>query len=110
MRTGLTANILCRIAFCLSIREPTQKINNDSLGQEFNRYTLTGQWDSLFIALLKEKLLDEGQDPTQELSTPFKEHIESGIILLYNRIKHLTDLMDLLPSPYLKKMNLNKQH
>jgi DNA sulfur modification protein DndE len=100
-RTGLTPNILCRIAFCLSLGEPKMpNLNNDSGGQEFNRYTLTGEWDSLFIALLKEKLIREGQDSHQDLILQFKEHLERGIILLYNRVKNISDFVDLLPSIY----------
>ena len=56
-RTGLTPNILCRIGFCLSLNEPgvpdLKKLADD--GMEFNRYTLTGQYDVLFISLLKER-------------------------------------------------------
>ena len=52
-RTGLTPNILARIALCYSLNY--QKISNfikiDEDGQEFNRYTLTGEYDAYFIAL-----------------------------------------------------------
>ena len=97
-RTGLTPNILCRIAFCLSIREPeipTQLYDSD--GQEINRYTLTGQWDSLYMALLKQKLTQDRTDHNQDYSHHFKQHIERGIILLYNRVKDLSDFVTLLP-------------
>lgn len=98
-RTGLTPNVLSRIAFCLSIQEPfVPKQNSDTSGQEFNRYTLTGQWDVLFIALLKEKMIEEGMKINQDLADFFRLHIENGIILLYNRVKCLTDFVDLLPT------------
>jgi len=44
-RTGLTPNILCRIGFCLSLRDPIvpKPENYDEEGQEINRYTLTGE-------------------------------------------------------------------
>jgi len=96
-RTSLTPNILCRIAFCLSLKEsglPNE--NKDSQGQEFNRYTLTGEWDTFYMALLKMRLINDGQDPNQDLLMPFKEHIERGVILLYNRVKAFKDLSDLL--------------
>ena len=96
-RTALTPNILCRIAFCLSLRESgIPKENKDSQGQEFNRYTLSGEWDTFYMALLKMRLINDGQDPNQDLLTPFKEHIERGVILLYNRVKAFKDLSDLL--------------
>src|SRR5574339_230715 len=61
-RTGLTPNIICRLALCLSISDPalpSMKII-DSLGQEFNRYTLLGEMDSFFISILKERLVKDG--------------------------------------------------
>ncbi|MFI5422341.1 MAG: DndE family protein [Nitrososphaerales archaeon] len=45
-RTGLTPNILCRMALCLSIADPSMpnpKLE-DEKGQEFSRYTLLGEW------------------------------------------------------------------
>ena len=54
-RTGLTPNILCRIGFCLSLGESTvpNPENYDEEGQEFNRYTLTGEWDKFLLPYLK---------------------------------------------------------
>ena len=96
-RTGLTPNVLSRIAFSLSIREPfIPKQDHDTGGQEFNRYTLTGQWDVLFMALIKEKMIEEGIYGNQDLVDFFRAHIENGITLLYNRVKCLSDFVDLL--------------
>ena len=95
-RTGLTPNILSRIAFCLSLNEPgipNQKM--DSQGQEFNRYTLTGEWDSFYMALLRTRLLNSGLDPDENLLTHFKAHIERGVVLLHNRVKGFKDLVAL---------------
>lgn len=95
-RTGLPANALCRIAFCLSLKEPgIPNLNLDSEGQEFNRFLLTGKYDELYIALLKTRLLREGFDPEKEVYKHFKEHIERGIILLYNKVKAFKDLGNL---------------
>ena len=96
-RTALTPNILCRIAFCLSLREPgIPQENKDSQGQEFNRYTLTGEWDTFYMALLKMRMINEDQYTDQDLLKPFKEHIERGVILLYNRVKKFQEIPDLL--------------
>ncbi|MHA1410774.1 MAG: DNA sulfur modification protein DndE [Candidatus Odinarchaeia archaeon] len=95
-RTGLTPNILCRIAFCLSLKEPgLPETNQDSQGQEFNRYTLTGEWDSFYMALLKIRLMNDGLDPDMDQLARFKEHVERGVILLYNRVKEFPDLATL---------------
>ena len=98
-RTGLTPNILCRIGFCLSLGDPTvpKPGNYDENGQEFNRYTLTGEWDKFFIALLKERLLKDGLDPKKDLLPQFRAHINRGAIVLSNKVKRLEDFQDSLP-------------
>ena len=98
-RTGLTPNIICRIGFCLSLREPglpdTKKQPED--GMEFNRYTLTGQYDTLFVSLLKERCIeDEINVDADNLFLYFLAHLNRGIYLIYNRIKSLSDLKKLL--------------
>ena len=56
-RTALNPNLLCRIGFCLSLNDPTvpdpHAYPADS-EREINRYTLTGEWDDFFVALLRE--------------------------------------------------------
>lgn len=98
-RTGLTPNIICRLALCLSISDPalpSMKIT-DSLGQEFNRYTLLGEMDSFFISILKERLVKDGLDAEKELINQFRAHLERGVVMTYARIKDLTDIYDLIP-------------
>ena len=97
-RTGLTPNVLCRIAFVLSLNEPgIPNQVGDEQGQEFNRFTLTGEWDQLVTALLKERLVRDGLDPEGDLLPQFKAHLDRGIPLVYNRVKSLVDLDDLMP-------------
>jgi len=99
-RTGLTPNILSRIGFCLSLGEPgvpDQELYDDE-GQEFNRYTLTGEWDLLFISLLKERILKDKLDPERDLLPQFKAHLNRGVLTLYSRVKSLTDLYSLIPA------------
>lgn len=97
-KTGLTPNILCRMALCFSLNN--QKITNlvavDEEGQEFNRYTLTGEYDPYFIALIKERCLQEGLDPDKEFMRQFKLHLNNGIMAIYSRISSLPDLVNLL--------------
>jgi DNA sulfur modification protein DndE len=93
-RTGLTPNLLCRFGFCLSLREPGIPMIDDykeNPSREFNRYTLTGQWDSLFIALLKERCHrdDLSED---ELEDQFRAHLNRGVLLLGQRVKSLEDI------------------
>ena len=81
-RTGLTPNLSCRIGFCLSLEEPgipDERLYSDTQAREFNRYTLTGQWDSYFFALLKERLVNDGLDPESDLEGQFKAHLSRGV-------------------------------
>jgi DNA sulfur modification protein DndE len=99
-RTGLTPNILCRIGLCLSLSDPSipDPLVYDEGGQEFNRYTLTGEWDTFFIALIKERLLQDGLDVEQDLLPQFKAHLNRGAIELFDKVKGLADLVHLLPT------------
>lgn len=98
-RTGLTPNLLCRIGFCLSLNDPA--VPNPELyppdsDRELNRYTLTGEWDSFFVALLRERCAYDGLDLEHELEDQFRAHVNRGVLLLYNRVKHLSDLSRLV--------------
>lgn len=93
-RTGLTPNILCRFGFCLSLNEPgipDPKNYKENSNREFNRYTLTGQWDSLFIALLKERCMEDGI-PENEFEEQFRAHLNRGVLLLGQRVKNVEDI------------------
>jgi DNA sulfur modification protein DndE len=98
-RTGLTPNLLCRLGFCLSLAEPgipDPSLYADGQAREFNRYTLTGQWDLYFFALLRERLIQDGLDFEANLEGQFKAHLSRGVLLLYQRLKSLADLADLV--------------
>src|SRR3569833_1446123 len=98
-RTGLTPNLLCRLGLCLSLGEPgtpDPQLYDDGQVREFNRYTLTGQWDSLFLSLLRERLIEDGIEPDVDLEDHFRAHISRGVILLTQRVKSLSDLVSLV--------------
>lgn len=103
-RTGLTPNILCRLALCLSLNEPglPDRDRYDEHGQEFNRYTLTGEWDQLFIAILKERMIQDGLDPSNDLLENFRSHLNRGVPLLYSRLRTLAEIQELLPPSGMK--------
>lgn len=100
-RTGLTPNILCRIGFCLSLNDPTSpdpKDYPDDTEKEINRHTLTGQWDPLFVALIKERCHRDGESLDDEkLADHFRAHVNRGVLLLYKQIRSLNDLAQLMP-------------
>ena len=95
MRTGLTPNLICRMGFCLSLSEPgvpDVQLYSDTQAREFNRYTLTGQYDLFFFSLLRERLSEDGLDTEASLEPQFKAHLSRGVGLLYQRVKNLEDI------------------
>src|SRR6266699_327337 len=98
-RTGLTPNLLCRLGFCLSLAEqgiPDPQLYAEGQVREFNRYTLTGQWDIFFFSLLRERLVEDGLNPEADLEAYFKAHLSRGVLMLQQRLKSLEDLADLV--------------
>jgi DNA sulfur modification protein DndE len=92
-KTSLTPNLLCRIGFCLSLSEATVPDPEEYADEdrEFNRYTLLGEYDSLFIALLKERCRLDGLDFAR-LPDYFRAHMNRGVTLLQQRVKSLSDI------------------
>lgn len=95
-RTGVTPNLLCRLGFCLSLEEPTlpdpSKYPEDS-DREINRYTLLGEYEATFVALLRQRT---GNDALGVLDAQFRAHMNRGVILLAGRLRSLSELGDLL--------------
>jgi DNA sulfur modification protein DndE len=96
-RTGLTPNLLCRMGFCLSLEEPKAP-NPEEFPEEereFNRYTLLGEYDALYVALLRQRLY---QDSLNEavLEDHFRAHMNRGISLLQQRVRSVADLASLV--------------
>ena len=97
-RTGLTPNILSRIAICYSLNDPTipNPEEYDEKGQEINRFTLTGEWDTFFIALVKERCIHDGLDPEKDLYDQLRAHLNRGVMGMFSRIKGLGDFNSLI--------------
>jgi DNA sulfur modification protein DndE len=98
-KTGLTPNLLCRIGFCLSLAEPTLPNPGDypEEDREFNRYTLLGEYDPLFVAVLKERCRRDGVSPDL-LADYFRAHVNRGVTLLQQRVRGISDLPQLIPT------------
>ena len=65
--------------------------------REFNRYTLLGEFDLFFVSLLKERFRLDGTDMA-EMPEQFRAHMNRGVVLLQNRVRDLTDLVNLVNS------------
>jgi DNA sulfur modification protein DndE len=98
-KTGVGPNLLCRIGFCLSLSEP--KVPNPrefpEEDREFNRYTLLGEYDALFIAMLRQRLFQDGLN-TRDIASHFRAHMNRGILLLQQRVRTVADLASLVGS------------
>ena len=102
-RTGLTPNLLCRVGFCLSLREPdvpNPSAYDEKSNREFNRYTLTGAWDSLFVALLIQRCHKDELRIPEDVEEQFRAHLNRGVLLLFQRVKNLSDLCRLIEETY----------
>lgn len=95
-RTGLKPNILSRIGLCISLSEPSipDPENYPEEDREFNRYTLLGEWDAMYVALLKQRMLNDDL-PESELERQFRAHVHRGILSLGRVAKSLNDLIRL---------------
>jgi len=105
-RTGLTPNLLIRLGLAFSLEEdgiPDKSLYGEDQFREFNRYTLTGQWDLYFMALLKERLVEDELDSKEVFEDQLKAHIGRGVHLIYQRIKSLEDIGDMIQHIQKKK-------
>jgi len=93
-RLGLRRNIICRVAAGRSITEGNLEAKltlddfSDSKGFEFNRYTLTGEYDQYFKALIIQL---EGRpiNDNDYFSLYLRKHIERGINIMSKEFKRV---------------------
>ncbi|MCY3542355.1 MAG: DndE family protein [Gammaproteobacteria bacterium] len=91
-QTGLTPNILSRIAFMLAIRDMRRvpQLAEDMSGQEFNAPTLFGEYQEVYDLLLTKyfhETMDDG-DP----NTVISHLIENGL----HKMGHIRSLEDVV--------------
>lgn len=101
-RTGITPNLLCRMAIMISLEEGPLggAAIPDEDGSEFNAYTLTGEYGALIAALLRwveEGHTGEVELPNDVLLDRLRGHIHRGVGTLAVRAKSPTDLLRLVP-------------
>ena len=106
---ALDRNIICRLGFMKSLDEPGEPAweeFKDSFSFEgkadsfpIKKDVLTGKYHDIFLALLKQRILDDtGTSGTDELlEQKFKSHIARGVIrLIPARTKVMSGLLRLL--------------
>jgi DNA sulfur modification protein DndE len=86
--TGLTWNILSRLALSLSLRDPSipDLVENKS-GVEIHRNAMTGENDYIYKALIRQHAQSNISDE-EYFPDFFNAHLERGIMLLENEYKH----------------------
>jgi DNA sulfur modification protein DndE len=87
--TGLTPNILARIAVSLSLKQKSTPStpSSESGGLDFNRNTLTGEHDYLYRALIAQHAQREVTD-NEFFPDLFNAHLERGVRLLSSEYQH----------------------
>ncbi|HEV3256887.1 MAG TPA: DNA sulfur modification protein DndE [Gemmataceae bacterium] len=101
-RTGISQwNILCRWAFCLSMRQPTPptpiEVPADS-NVEMTWQVFGGDCQELYLALLKERCALDGLETSDEvLARQFRLHLHRGINYLATpqAVRSIRDLVRL---------------
>ena len=101
-KTGINQwNIVCRWAFCLSLREATPPSPIDvpaDSNVEMTWPVFAGEYHELYLALLKERLVRDGIELSEkELNRQFRLHLHRGIGYLAspNAIRSIADLVRL---------------
>ena len=99
-RTGITQwNILCRWAFCLSLRQPTPPTPIDipvDSNVEMTWQTFGGDAHELYLAVLKERCIRDGLSCSDDVLTrQFRLHLHRGISYLATpqAVRSVSDLL-----------------
>lgn len=89
-RTGVTPNILCRLALVLSLEQgkPTSRKPGELDGNEFNTPTLFGEHVQVYDSLIRQV---HGELDAKQYTLAVAWHIEKGLEQL-KRCKTLIDL------------------
>ena len=105
-KIGITPNILARFAICMSIKD--RSIPNpdefDDFGSELAPAVLFGEHESIYLALMLNRLKNDKLDPEAKLgqgqednlNKMTRSHLNRGVIALYPRINDLSDFYELV--------------
>ena len=97
-KTGLTPNISLRFALCMSLKDPSIP-NPDEYNQEGSKLepaVLFGAHESIYMALMLNRLKKDGLDPELYLQKMTRAHLNRGAIALWPRINDLSDFYELV--------------
>ena len=97
-RTGLTPNITCRFAICMSLNDVSVPNPDefDENGSEIHPSILFGEYEDIFMALLVQRLHREKLDPNVYLNRMMRAHLNRGTISLFPRIRDISDFQKMI--------------
>ncbi|MEU0120380.1 DNA sulfur modification protein DndE [Streptomyces albidoflavus] len=76
-------NVLCRWALALSLKDPSTPLVKDIVTDsnvEMTWKTFAGQYGDIYLALLKQRCLKDGEEPTDEaVARTLTIHLHRGI-------------------------------
>ncbi len=89
-RTGLTPNILCRVALALSLRErrPVLSESPDLSGQELNAPTLFGEHQRIYELMLEKYCMEHADE--RDVAVVIASHVDNGL----HKMGHIRSLND----------------
>ncbi len=90
-RTGLTPNIVCRMALLVSLEDGARggQRSIEQVGSEFNGSTLFGEFGLFFDALIQQV---HGKLDTKQSAAVIASHIDDGL----ERLRKSRSLLDLV--------------
>ncbi|MDN0193908.1 DNA sulfur modification protein DndE [Streptomyces sp. NPDC001178] len=100
--TGITHwNVLCRWALALSLRDASTPLVKDIVTDsnvEMSWKTFAGAYGDVYLALLKQRCIADGQEPTDEaVSRTLIIHIHRGVGFLHGQrnLRSISDFVSL---------------
>jgi DNA sulfur modification protein DndE len=95
-RVQVTPNLLCRVGLSISLDDESVvnvSLYADGNAREFQMATLLGQYQELFLALLRERMARDGLLGTADPNEYLRAHISRGVIQLSNQVRVVEDLV-----------------
>ena len=93
-RTGMTPNVTGRLAICISLADPSPPNPDefDERGSEIYPSAMFGEHEEMFMALMLQRLGEDGLDPEIYLNRMVRAHFNRGTIALFARVHQISDI------------------
>lgn len=82
-----------RFAICISLNDPSPPNPDefDENGSEIHPSVLFGEYEDIFMAIIIQRLKNDGLDPKLYLNRMVRAHFNRGVIALFARIHDISD-------------------